>query len=433
MRDDSTVREPARTLPVRGLRVEVTEGADASQSVVAASDAITIGTAERNDLVLSDRAVSRFHVELKRTPEGVLVVDHESTNGTFVGGVRIFRAVVPAGTELSLGKTVLRIRDEADVRLPLHEADTLAGLCGQSPAMRRLMAQVERAAKSDVSVLIVGESGTGKEVVARALHELGPRAAKPIVTVDCGALAPSLVASELFGHEKGAFTGADRQHVGAFEQADGGTLFLDEVGELPAQLQSSLLGALERRRFKRLGGRSEVEVDVRVVSATNRDLRGEVNRGAFRLDLFYRLAVVQLELPPLRDRAEDIPLLAEHFARAAGHDEPLAKLFPPQAMMELARHHWSGNVRELRNVVEATLAMGETPRLGASQSAPPGALGDVLELRYKDARARVLADFERAYLARLLDRTDRSVTRAAREAGLDRTHLSHLLHRHGLR
>jgi DNA-binding NtrC family response regulator len=430
-------------MAVRGLRVEVTQGPDAGKTALADADVVTVGTAEGNDLVLGDTTVSRFHVELRRTPEGVLVVDHESTNGTFLGKARVFRALVAAGAELSVGRTVVRVSDDADVRLPLHDDDTLAGLCGRSPSMRRLMAQIERAAQSDVSVLVIGESGTGKEVVARALHDLGPRAKEPFVTVDCGSLAPSLVASELFGHEKGAFTGADRQHAGAFEQAHRGTLFLDEIGELPAQLQSTLLGALERRRFRRLGGRTDVEVDVRVVSATNRDLRGEVNRGTFRLDLFYRLAVVLLPLPPLRERAEDIPLLVEHFARAAGHDAPLASLFAPQAMLELARHHWSGNVRELRNVVEATLAMGEAPELapwahaardeGEAAKDLGASFGPVLDLRYKDARARVLAEFERAYLERLLVRAERSVTRAAREAGLDRTHLSHLLHRHGLR
>jgi DNA-binding NtrC family response regulator len=436
MVDDSTVREPARTMPVRGLRVEVVQGAEAKTVVVAEADVVTVGTAERNDLVLTDSSVSRFHCELRRTREGVHVIDHESTNGTFIGKTRLISAIVTAGTEVLVGRSILRISDDEEIRVVLHEEDSLAGLSGQSPSMRRLMAQIERAAQSGVSVLVVGESGTGKEVVARALHDLGPRATKPFVTVDCGSLSPSLVASELFGHEKGAFTGADRQHIGAFEQADGGTLFLDEIGELPAPLQSTLLGALERRRFRRLGGRADVEVDVRVVCATNRDLRGEVNRGTFRLDLFYRIAVVCLSLPPLRERTEDIPLLVEHFARAAGHSEATAAFFPPQAMLELSRHHWSGNVRELRNVVEATLAMGEAPRLDETQPRAPkdkNHFGAVLDLRYKDARANILAEFERAYLERLLERSESSVTRAAREAGLDRTHLSHLLHRHGLR
>jgi DNA-binding NtrC family response regulator len=430
MTDHSTVREPARTLPIRGLRVTLTSGKDAGKS--ASGDVVTIGSAEGNDLVLDDKSVSRFHVELRRASDGVLVVDHESTNGTFLGTTKIERATIPAGTELGVGKSTVRVSDDAEVELALHEGDVLAGLCGRAPSMRRLMAQVERAAKSDVSVLVVGESGTGKELVARALHDLGPRADKPFVTVDCGALAPSLVASELFGHEKGAFTGADRQHQGAFEQASGGTLFLDEIGELPAPLQSTLLGALERRRIKRLGGRAEIDVDVRVVSATHRDLRGDVNRGTFRLDLFYRLAVVTLAIPALRERAEDIPLLAEHFARAAGHDGPLGSLFDPRAMIDLAQHHWAGNVRELRNVVEATVAMGETPALASASDKPTGA-NESLDQPYKEARARVLAEFERAYLERLLARAGKNVSRAAREAGLDRTHLGQLLARHKLR
>jgi DNA-binding NtrC family response regulator len=229
--------------------------------------------------------------------------------------------------------------------------------------------------------------GCRQVVRSDALHDLGPRAARPFVAVDCGALAPSLVASELFGHERGAFTGAEAQHVGAFERAHGGTLFLDEIGELPFALQASLLGALERRRVRRLGGRADLAIDVRVVSATNRDVRGDVNSGAFRLDLYYRLAVVTLRLPPLRERAEDIELLVEHFLRECGEDGLINALISPATMRSLASHHWPGKVRELRNLIEATLAMGEPPAL---DPAPPGAPGDpiaaVLALPYRTAR-----------------------------------------------
>jgi DNA-binding NtrC family response regulator len=298
------------------------------------------------------------------------------------------------------------------------------------------MAQIDKAAASDTPVLLVGESGTGKELIARALHEKGARAKGPFVTVDCGSLSPSLVASELFGHEKGAFTGAHERHTGAFERANGGTIFLDEIGELPAALQPTLLGALERRRFRRVGGRDEVEVDVRVVSATNRDLRAEVNAGQFRLDLYYRIAVVVLRVPPLRERREDVPVLVEHFLREAGEDGRLEEIVTAETMDALCAHTWPGNVRELRNVVEAMRVMGEAPDLGGAPSGA-GASDVVVEralgLAYKDARDAVLEDFERRYLARLLDRAEGNVSRAARDARMDRTYLIKLLAKHGLK
>jgi DNA-binding NtrC family response regulator len=438
MPEDNTVREPARTLPLVALRVEVVEGRDPGRVVIASKDVLSVGSADGNDVVLEDTTVSRFHLELERAPAGVRVKDLESTNGTFIGSTRIERAVVAPETVVRVGRTALRIGDGGGIEIPLLAGDALGGLRGRSLPMRKLLLQVERAAKSEVTVLVIGESGTGKELVARALHELGPRRSAPFVIVDCGALAPTLVASELFGHERGAFTGANTQHKGAFEQAHRGTLFLDEIGELPVELQTALLGALERRRFRRLGGKADVEVDVRVVCATNRDLRAEVNRGAFRLDLFYRLAVVSLNLPPLRERKEDIPLLVEHFMKEAGHAEPMEELFPTKTMMELTAHRWSGNVRELKNAVEATLAMGETPPLSRSteksEPSPPGdPVEPLLGLKFKDARARLLADFEQRYLRSLLARFDQNVSRAADEAGVDRSHLTHLLKRHGLR
>ena len=320
--------------------------------------------------------------------------------------------------------------------------------------MRRLMVQIEKVARTEAAALIVGESGTGKELIARAIHELGPRSEAPFITVDCGALAPNLVASELFGHERGAFTGADRKHIGAFEQADGGTIFLDEVGELPPELQPNLLGALERRRFRRVGGSQEIEVNVRVVAATNRDLRAEVNEGKFRLDLYYRLAVVALHVPPLRQRVEDIPLLIEHFAARCGAEQDLSELIDDELMGALLSHRWPGNVRELKNLVEATVAMGEAQvpldlRPGAeAMSTPTGvveaagesggegatiAIDPVLGLTYKEARAGVLQEFERHYLAHRLALAGGNVAKAAREAKMDRSHLFHLLRRHDLR
>lgn len=302
------------------------------------------------------------------------------------------------------------------------------------------MAQVQKAARTEVAVLIVGESGTGKELIARAVHDLGPRAQKPFVTVDCGAMAPNLVASELFGHERGAFTSADRQHIGAFERANGGTLFLDEIGELPPELQPNLLGALERKRFRRVGGRSDIDVDVRIVAATNRDLRAEVNAGRFRLDLYYRLAVVMLKVVPLRKREADIPLLIEHFMRECGDDSAIDELFPRAVLDALRSHHWPGNVRELRNLVEATIAMGEATiphdlgmDHGVEDSEDVIRVRPLLPLAYKEARASVLHEFEARYLKHWLNQADGNVAKAAREARMDRSHLFHLLRRHDLR
>jgi len=440
-----TLPDGRAVLPVRALAVEVIAGPDAGRGVVASSETLTIGTAQGNDLVLSDPRVSRFHAELAPASAGLSVVDHDSTNGTFANGVRIERAVVPAGTVLMLGSTQLRVGDGRPIDLELADGAP-AGLVGRSPLMRRLVARVQRAAQSDASVLIHGESGTGKELVARAVHSLGPRAAGPFVVVDCGALSPTLVASELFGHERGAFTGAERQHQGAFERAHGGTLFLDEIGELPPPLQAALLGVLERRAFRRLGGQKELSVDVRVVAATNRDLRADVNASSFRLDLYYRIAVATLELPPLRARADDVPLLVEHFLRECGHAGPVQALISPAAMEELSKQRFPGNVRELRNLIEGALALGEPLQAPSAATGAAGAgavaggaagagagAGAVPTGSYKEARASVLADFEARYLGALIQRTGGNVSRAAREAGMDRSHLIDLLRRHGLR
>jgi DNA-binding NtrC family response regulator len=427
-----TARQPTIELPIRSTRVDVVAGPDsgASRDTV---ESCSIGTAASNDLVLTDAAVSRYHLEVVARHDGMLVVDHGSTNGTWIGGVRVERAVVPPGTVLRVGGSQVRIGEAPSSQVAIHAGESLGPMVGRSPAMRRLFAQIERAAQSDASVLVTGESGTGKELVARALHDLGPRRGMPFVVVDCGAVAPTLIASELFGHEKGAFTGADRQHVGALESAHRGTLFFDEIGELPATLQASLLGALQRRRFKRIGGRKEVEIDVRVVSATHRDLRAEVNASTFRLDLFYRLAVVVLQVPPLRERLEDVPLLVERFVRDAGHEGDVAELFSAEALRALSAQRWPGNVRELQNLIEATMAMGELPTAiagdpGSADAAHPGSI-----LPYRAARDRVLADFERGYLSRLHAQAGGNVSRAAREARMDRSHLIELLRKHGIK
>ncbi|AKF08749.1 sigma 54-interacting transcriptional regulator [Sandaracinus amylolyticus] len=433
MSAESTVPRRTTAQPVRSVRARIVAGPDAGRVAALEDERIGVGTAEGNALRVADRTVSRYHLELRREGARIEVRDLGSTNGTHIGPVLVRHGVVSVapGTEIALGDTRLVLEDGEYVVQRLAEGDQLGGLRGKSRAMRRLYAEIDALAQSDVSVLLVGESGTGKELVARALHDLGPRAQGPFVTVDATTLVPTLYASELYGHERGAFTGADRRHVGAFERAQGGTLFLDEIGEVPAPLQAGLLGALERRSIRRVGGRDEIAIDVRVVAATHRDLRAAVNAGTFRLDLYYRLAVVALEVPPLRERASDIPLLIEHFLREAGYEGRVDALFPPDVLAALGAHGWPGNVRELRNAVERAIALGMPP-----ESIAPHGSDDVdalFEGRYREARRAVLDDFERRYLARLLERTGGNVRAAAREAELDRTYLTDLLKRHGLK
>jgi transcriptional regulator with GAF, ATPase, and Fis domain len=310
-----------------------------------------------------------------------------------------------------------------------------------SASMHEVARRVRMLADHLTTVLVQGETGTGKELVARGVHELGARKAGPFVVVDCASLPASLLEAELFGHEKGAFTGADRARAGAFERSNGGTVFLDEIGELPLLAQASLLGVLERRRFRRVGGDREIEVDVRVVSATNRDLRLEVNRGVFRADLYYRLAGARIVLPPLRERPEDIPVLVRHFAlELTGSEElPLSE----ETLAALAEQHWPGNVRELRSAVERAVAFGaselaamlDQPSSPRDSQAPPAAAasGEAPLERYRDAKARAVATFERGYLAKLIERSGGNASEAARQAKMDRPYLLALLRRYGLR
>jgi DNA-binding NtrC family response regulator len=425
-------------LPVRAIRLEVIAGVNTGASLTSDADSICIGSAEGNDLTLSDPTVSRYHVELRRRGDRVQVIDHGSTNGTQIGGVTVQdgNVSVKPGTVVQLGETRIRI-DDGDVRLLSAAPERFGQLYGRHPSMQRLIGFVVRAAASNVSVLITGESGTGKELVARAIHDHSNRASEPFVTLDCAAIVPSLFGSELFGHERGAFTGADKRRIGALERAGAGTLFLDEIGELPADTQAALLGALERRRFQRLGGEGEIELEARVLSATHRDLRAGVNRGSFRLDLFYRLAVVAVTVPTLRERADDIPLLIEQFLAESEAADRMHELFPDSTLEELVKYEWPGNVRELRNVVMGTLAMGSPSDIVRSHARPepsttPAPESEV-ELSYRQARQVVVDDFEKRYVGALLARTGGNIRQAARDARMDRSYLMELIKRHRLR
>ncbi len=436
-----TLRHRREPPSIKALKARVVEGPDTGMEAVADSETISVGTASNNDLVLTDPTVSRYHMELKCMDGQILVEDLESTNGTIVGNVALERGRLRPGASLQIGQTVLEVIEGDVLSLETLEDDSFFGLYGRSQQMRRLMAKTKRAAPTDLSILLRGETGTGKEVIARSIHRASKRSDGPFEVVDCASLTPTLVASELFGHEKGAFTGATNTHVGAFERAQNGTLFLDEIGELESNLQAALLGALERRTIRRVGGSQSIDVNVRVLAATHRDLRAEVNARSFREDLYYRLAVFRIEVPPLRHRPEDIPGLIQLFLRQSGCEEEPSKMVPPQTMERIMRHRWPGNVRELRNFVDVLFALGEEPLLDdgpkTPTEAPDGSSDDVFaglfEKNFSEARSLVLSRFEQQYLERLLSRSGSNLSQAARTAGINRRYLFELCRRHGLR
>jgi DNA-binding NtrC family response regulator len=432
-------------VPVPRLELVITSEAGQSRerSLTLEGERVRIGSHESNEVVLEDRAVSRFHCSLVAGPRGWTVTDSGSLNGTYLGGVRVRDADLPSPQcVLRLGGSTLTVRElgaSSLARLP--EWSRFGDLHGESLAMRRIYAVLERVAPTDATVLIEGESGTGKELVAHELVRRGPRAGAPWITVDTGAISPSLIESELFGHARGAFTGADRERKGAFESAHGGTLLLDEIGEMPLDLQPKLLRALEARELRREGETQPRRIDVRVIAATNRNLEREVNRGRFRGDLYFRLSVLTLRLPPLRERLDDLPLLVRALLESMGASDQ-AHLFPPRVLRDLAEHDWPGNVRELRNYVERAVILGATgavgrgsePFLGEAEASNLGVWNERdLDQPFKVAKERLVTQFEKAYLARLLEICEGNVSRAARAAKLDRMYLHRLLQRHGLR
>ncbi|MGI5864332.1 MAG: sigma 54-interacting transcriptional regulator [Myxococcales bacterium] len=343
----ATAASETRTVPVR-LIVR----AGGQERTVPLGRQVTIGSAQSCEVRIEDPFVSSTHARIERRDHGLAVVDLQSRNGTFIGSVRIFEAEVPVGTTLRIGEAeVVLARADRDPPLSLFE-----GMVGSTPAMRKVFDTIERVADSNAAVSIFGESGTGKELVARAVHARSSRASKPFVPINCGALSKELVESELFGHEKGAFTGAERLRRGAFEEADTGTLFLDEIGELPLGLQAKLLRALELGEIKRVGATRPITTDVRVVAATNRDLRAEVKRGAFREDLYWRLCVIPLQLPPLRARRGDVRSLLQYFLKLYS-PQGAAVMLTADAERKLLDYDWPGNVRELKNTIHRSLLL----------------------------------------------------------------------------
>jgi DNA-binding NtrC family response regulator len=397
------------------------------------SDSFVIGKDPSNALVVQDRFISARHLKVTRREGGFHVLDLNSTNGTFLGDLRIFEVELPLSSVLRVGETELHFEpvSQAQPRASFH------GIIGNEPSMRQLVELLQRVAPSNVAVAVLGESGTGKELVARAVHECSTRAEQPFIPINCAALSPSLMESELFGHEKGAFTGANVKRKGAFEEAHGGTLFLDEIGELPLEMQAKLLRVLENGEVKPVGATRPRHVDVRVVVATNRELRAYCREGKFREDLYFRLCGMRLELPPLRQRPGDVRALAEHFLRLYAPQGRTVK-FTAAAMDKLQQHTWPGNVRELRNVVRCALLLHEGPKLDTPQISfdeaavrePEGLAG--LELPVGVTLEQMLQRVERHLIENTLRRFKHNRDRAARALGLGRSTLYRRLKEWGL-
>ncbi|MFO0728852.1 MAG: sigma 54-interacting transcriptional regulator [Myxococcota bacterium] len=473
-RDELVTRimAPASALPTRFnvyvLKVTEPSGKESTHRIEVPR--ISVGTLGTNTLVLDDDAVSRVHFEILAEAEGLRLRDQGSSNGTYVDGVRCFDTYLRPSARIRAGDTqiLFEVQSEEQER-PASERSNFGPLIGQSRPMREMYALLEQIAPTNLTVLILGESGTGKELIAEAIHKASPRSGGPFVVFDCSAVPANLIEAELFGHEKGAFTGAEARRTGYLEEADGGTLFLDEIGELPIDLQPKLLRAVEKREVKPLGSTKTKQVDVRLIAATNRDLSGQVNSGQFRSDLYYRLAVMQVRVPPLRERLDDLPILVHHFLQGSVPDgrlrDSLLWEFEQDDYRRLKERFWQGNVRELRNVVEQAVvfgpdaALGTTPSKGSSAGtvgggdwndevvtteSPPEELEASAKARgfrfpldpdqsMLDQKQAILATFERTYLEQVMRKFDGNFSRASAHAGLDRSYFKRLLKKYGMR
>ena len=428
----------------RAYRLTVIDGPDKGKQIETESRLIRIGTNPECDLELNDSTASRFHARIEVDVWGHRIIDDGSKNGCFVNDIRVSDAYLMSECQIQIGANRIQYDlGNREVEIYLSKTNHFGQLIGSSKAMREIFAVLERVAQSDMTILVEGESGTGKELVADAVHQHSRRAGGPFVVFDCSAVAANLVESELFGHVKGAFTGANANRLGAFQRAHGGTLFLDELGELPYDLQAKLLRVLEQKKVRPVGGDQETSVDVRIVAATNRRLKDEVELGQFRQDLFYRLAVIRIVLPPLRRRVEDIPLLVKHFLRSLADEGEDTMPIGYETILKLQAHRWPGNVRELKNFVERATLLSTGDRLETKHLSPPSfgdtAHGDDTQgnglmvggfdenLPFKDAKARLIESFERLYWSRLLEKTNGNVSAAARMAGIHRKSAEYLL------
>ena len=481
-----------RTIQMRTCRL-VSHSSGIHREHLFEKGVIRIGAMEDNDLVITDETVSRNHCRIVQEEGGYLLCDLGSTNGTFINGVRVREGFLHSGVTIGLGQSEVQFfASQEKVEIVPSAKNRLGDIIGKNVKMRELYAVIEKIAPTGATVIIEGETGTGKEVVAQTIHKLSPRAGSSMMVFDCGAVPKNLIESELFGHEKGSFTGAIMTRQGLFEMAHGSTLFLDELGELPPELQPKLLRALEQREIRRVGATRSIKVDVRIIAATNRQLEEEVRSGRFRQDLFYRLSVVRLFLPPLRERIEDIPLLVDSFL----HDHAYNRLpdgsrkcarVSPEAMDLLMTYSWPGNVRELINAVERAVSFASTEELQpenlpdsvhygdhprersgptnvplarprelshpmdsgrlllsdgypSRQSLPPHSSGALVppaatpqtDLPFKDAKELWVAAFEREYIVSLLRKNRSNISHAARQAEIDRKYFRKLMRKYDI-
>jgi DNA-binding NtrC family response regulator len=433
------------TLHARRYRVQVVSGPDVGQRAEIDNGTFLLGTHQNTDLRLTDKGVSRYHLELQLRSDGLKVTDLDTTNGTFHGATRLGTVVLNGSARLKLGSTTEIEIAPADIAVTVggYSGERFGQAIGGSKAMKELFGLLDRVAGTEATVLLEGETGTGKELIAEALHLRSSRREKPFVVVDCGALPRDLIGSELFGHVRGAFTGALNNKRGLIEEADGGTLFLDEVGELPLDLQPQLLRALEKREVRPIGEVRARKVNIRVIAATHRNLSEQVRAGTFREDLFFRLAVVRAAVPPLRKHKEDIPLLVRNFLVELKRDD---FQLSPDVLAQLMAHDWPGNVRELRNIVERGLSFSD-PGGGALPIEVAGGVGeatgdvgdygagmskDVLSKPFKEAKGLLVESFEREYLTHLLQRHNGNISRAALEAGIDRNYIHRLVKKYNI-
>ncbi|PIR21003.1 MAG: Fis family transcriptional regulator [Deltaproteobacteria bacterium CG11_big_fil_rev_8_21_14_0_20_47_16] len=441
--------ETGDVISLRKGQLVVIEGEDKGRKFRLEKPQIKIGKKEGNDLLLSDKTVSRNHIEIEYTSDSFLLRDLGSTNGTYLNGTRVKEAYLAPGDVIKLGNTSIEFQAFSEtVKIEPSENESFGSMVAKSRKMRQIFGILEKIAPTFATVVIEGETGTGKDLVAQAIHHFSTRKNRPFIVFDCSAVASNLIESELFGHEKGAFTGAIKSRKGAFEEAAGGTIFLDEIGELPLDLQPKLLRALEQREIRRVGSNIATDIDVRVLCATNRDLKKEVAEGRFREDLYYRLSVVKINIPPLRDRPEDIPMIIEKILKDAKFNRTVdgglrVVRVEDDALKVLQRYQWPGNVRELANIVERAVSFAEGnsiakshldyvfSELDAEEEHTEKLVMDT-DLPFKEAKQKLLDVFEKDYLIDLLKRNNNNLSKAAREAKIDRKHIRNLLKKYGI-
>ncbi len=432
------------SIRIRKTKLLIISGPLQGEEFIINKEAFTIGSGKQNDLSINDSTISKRHCEIKAEENGYSITDLDSTNGTFVQGLRISSAYLNPGSEFQLGKTHIVFCPLMEEReIPLSSCEAFGGMLGRSTAMRRVFHIAETYSPTDATIMITGETGTGKEIMAEEIHKHSRRNKRPFIVIDCAAMAKDLIESELFGHVKGAFTGANADREGAFEHADGGTVFLDEIGDLAPELQPKLLRVLEKREIRRVGDNRVKKINVRIICATNRRLDEEVNAGRFREDLYYRLSVVRIELPPLRRRKEDIALIAKRFITDLNGPLAMKQVLNFESTIEiLKRHDWPGNVRELRNLIEVAFLAAKPPVdlsafLGLGRFIPAAMKEDDeifhADRPFKDAKNDLIDEFERKYVKDLLERNGNNVSQSARAAGIERAYLQRLMKKYDIK